>query len=188
MLLTLCSRSFKGGKTIVFFRTKQRAHRAKILFGLAGLPPAAELHGNMSQSARLESLDKFRKVASLFADVGSHMQVSFSIVCCGRSATIAKTASDKHFPLVTRSQGSALVIHGNMVRVKFRKAGFLSPTCVEGSYAVVSAENDHQLIEAACNARVPTYFGSCLVALQVATDVSVLCPESGSYLVLRLVS
>ncbi|KAL3161562.1 hypothetical protein ABBQ32_010429 [Trebouxia sp. C0010 RCD-2024] len=61
VLLTLCSRSFKGGKTIVFFRTKQRAHRAKILFGLAGLPPAAELHGNMSQSARLESLDKFRK-------------------------------------------------------------------------------------------------------------------------------
>ena len=62
VLVTLCSRSFRGGKTIVFFRTKQRAHRAKILFGLAGLPPAAELHGNMSQSARLESLDKFRKV------------------------------------------------------------------------------------------------------------------------------
>ena len=62
MLVTLCSRSFRGGKTIVFFRTKQRAHRAKILFGLAGLPPAAELHGNMSQTARLESLDQFRKV------------------------------------------------------------------------------------------------------------------------------
>ncbi|KAA6426072.1 MAG: DEAD-box ATP-dependent RNA helicase 28-like [Trebouxia sp. A1-2] len=61
ILVTLCSRSFRGGKTIVFFRTKQRAHRAKIVFGLAGLPPAAELHGNMSQSARLESLDKFRK-------------------------------------------------------------------------------------------------------------------------------
>ena len=62
VLVTLCSRSFKGGKTIVFFRTKQRAYRAKILFGLGGLPPAAELHGNMSQTARLESLDKFRKV------------------------------------------------------------------------------------------------------------------------------
>ena len=62
VLVTLCSRSFRGGKTIVFFRTKQRAHRAKILFGLAGLPPAAELHGNMSQTARLESLDQFRKV------------------------------------------------------------------------------------------------------------------------------
>ena len=62
MLLSLCGRSFKGGKTIVFFRTKQRAHRAKILFGLAGLPAAAELHGNMSQAARLQSLDQFRKV------------------------------------------------------------------------------------------------------------------------------
>ena len=66
VLVTLCSRSFSTGKTIVFFRTKQRAHRAKILFGLAGLPPTAELHGNMSQSARLESLDKFRKVCCAF--------------------------------------------------------------------------------------------------------------------------
>lgn len=64
MLMSLCSRSFKSGKTIVFFRTKQRAHRAKILFGLAGLPAAAELHGNMSQAARLQSLDQFRKVHS----------------------------------------------------------------------------------------------------------------------------
>ncbi len=50
------------GRTIVFFSTKHSAHRAKILFGLAGLPPAAELHGNMTQAARLESLEKFRKV------------------------------------------------------------------------------------------------------------------------------
>lgn len=46
----------------MFFSTKHSAHRAKILFGLAGLPPAAELHGNMTQAARLESLEKFRKV------------------------------------------------------------------------------------------------------------------------------
>ena len=64
VLVALCSRAFRAGRTIVFFRTKQRAHRAKILFGLAGLPPAAELHGNMSQAARLESLDKFRKVGT----------------------------------------------------------------------------------------------------------------------------
>lgn len=62
VLLALCARSFRSGRTIVFFRTKQRAHRAKILFGLAGLPSAAELHGDMSQAARLESLDRFRKV------------------------------------------------------------------------------------------------------------------------------
>ncbi|GFH27760.1 uncharacterized protein HaLaN_26136, partial [Haematococcus lacustris] len=59
-LLALCARSFRGGRTIVFFRTKQRAHRAKILFGLLGLPLAAELHGDMTQAARLESLEAFR--------------------------------------------------------------------------------------------------------------------------------
>jgi len=52
----------RGGKTIVFFSTKHSAHRAKILFGLAELPPSAELHGNMTQAARLESLERFRKV------------------------------------------------------------------------------------------------------------------------------
>ncbi len=46
----------------MFFSTKHSAHSAKILFGLAGLPQAAELHGNMTQAARLESLEKFRKV------------------------------------------------------------------------------------------------------------------------------
>lgn len=43
MLLALCSRSFKGGRTIIFFKTKQRAHKMKILFGLAGLPDAGKL-------------------------------------------------------------------------------------------------------------------------------------------------
>lgn len=62
VLLALCSRSLGGGRTIVFLKTKARAHRAKILFGLAGLPPAGELHGDMTQAARLESLDAFRKV------------------------------------------------------------------------------------------------------------------------------
>ncbi len=33
-----------------------------MLFGLAGLPPAGELHGDMTQAARLESLERFRKV------------------------------------------------------------------------------------------------------------------------------
>ena len=40
--MALCSRSFSAGRTIVFFRTKQGAHRAKILFGLCGLPPAGD--------------------------------------------------------------------------------------------------------------------------------------------------
>ena len=33
----------------------------KILFGLCKLPPAGELHGDMTQAARLESLERFRK-------------------------------------------------------------------------------------------------------------------------------
>ena len=35
-------------RTIVFFQTKRVAHRAAIIFGLAGLK-SAELHGNLSQ-------------------------------------------------------------------------------------------------------------------------------------------
>lgn len=67
MLLALVSRTLAAsGRTIVFFSTKQRAHRAKILFGLAELPPAAELHGDMTQAARLESLEKFRKGEAAF--------------------------------------------------------------------------------------------------------------------------
>lgn len=61
ILMSMCARTLAEGRTIVFFRTKQRAHRMKILFGLAGLPPTAELHGDMSQTMRLESLEKFRK-------------------------------------------------------------------------------------------------------------------------------
>lgn len=53
-----------GGGAIIFFRTKQAAHRAAMLFGLAGLPPAAELHGNMTQAARLGALERFRTGAA----------------------------------------------------------------------------------------------------------------------------
>ena len=86
LLLSLCGRSFKGGKTIVFFRTKQRAHRAKILFGLAGLPAAAELHGNMSQAARLQSLDQFREVCCSKPTLGNGLLFcdtwDFQLVTC----------------------------------------------------------------------------------------------------------
>lgn len=50
----------------MFFRTKQRAHRTKILFGLCGLPPAVELHGDMTQAARLEALESFRAGTAAF--------------------------------------------------------------------------------------------------------------------------
>ena len=62
VLLALCSRGFQKGRAIIFFSTKKQAHRAKILFGLAEIATSAELHGDMTQTARLESLDSFRKV------------------------------------------------------------------------------------------------------------------------------
>ncbi len=71
--VALCCRD---GKTIVFFSTKHSAHRAKILFGLAGLPPSAELHGNMTQAARLESLERFRKVLT------PHLSSAHECLCC----------------------------------------------------------------------------------------------------------
>jgi ATP-dependent RNA helicase DDX27 len=60
-LLALVARSFQdSGRVIIFFSTKQKAHRVKILFGLADLPLAVELHGDMTQAARLQSLEDFR--------------------------------------------------------------------------------------------------------------------------------
>jgi len=59
ILLALCRRSFKS-KAIIFFREKKQAHRIAILFGFCGLK-AAELHGNLTQLQRLESLEKFRE-------------------------------------------------------------------------------------------------------------------------------
>ena len=44
---------------IVFVRAKKSTHRLRVLFGLAGLN-AVELHGDLSQRERLESLDRFR--------------------------------------------------------------------------------------------------------------------------------
>merc|ERR1712176_426435 len=49
-----------GTQTIVFFDTKAKAHRMMILCGLCGIQ-CAELHGNLTQAQRLESLEKFRK-------------------------------------------------------------------------------------------------------------------------------
>jgi len=71
-LLAICSNTFKKA-TIIFFREKKVAHRMKIIFGLAGLS-AAELHGNLSQLQRLDSLEQFRdgKVDFLLAtDIAS---------------------------------------------------------------------------------------------------------------------
>lgn len=49
VLLALCSRVLRDKRTIVFCTHKWRAHKLRILLGLAQLPPAAELHGDMTQ-------------------------------------------------------------------------------------------------------------------------------------------
>ncbi|ORY24648.1 DEAD-domain-containing protein [Rhizoclosmatium globosum] len=58
MLLALCSRTYKE-EVVIFFRSKAAAHYMMVLFGLCGLK-AAELHGNLTQLQRLESLEAFR--------------------------------------------------------------------------------------------------------------------------------
>lgn len=57
-LLALLKRTFTN-RVIVFARTKQQAHRLKIILGLSGVA-AAELHGDLSQTARLAALEAFR--------------------------------------------------------------------------------------------------------------------------------
>ena len=77
-------------QTIVFCNTKQTAHRLTILLGLAGLS-CGELHGNLTQRQRLETLDAFRHarikfvVATDLAGRGLDIRVSVQrgSVCCG---------------------------------------------------------------------------------------------------------
>jgi ATP-dependent RNA helicase DDX27 len=58
IVLALCKRTFTS-RTIVFCRTKLDAHRLLVLFGLCGLR-AAELHGNLTQTQRLDALQMFK--------------------------------------------------------------------------------------------------------------------------------
>lgn len=71
-LLALCTRTFKS-KVIIFCTHKRSAHRLKIIFGLNDLK-ASELHGDLTQEQRYDSLENFRdgKVDFLIAsDVAS---------------------------------------------------------------------------------------------------------------------
>jgi len=61
MLVALCKHVYTS-KTIIFCQCKSTAHRLKILFGLLDLK-AAELHGNLTQTQRLDSLELFRDQA-----------------------------------------------------------------------------------------------------------------------------
>jgi hypothetical protein len=60
--VTECHRSNRPAAPALPPSTPSTLCRLKILFGLAGLPASCELHGDMTQAARLESLERFRKV------------------------------------------------------------------------------------------------------------------------------
>eukprot|EP00624_Nannochloropsis_granulata_P004672 evm.model.NODE_33595_length_12468_cov_18.881296.1 len=59
ILLALVARTFKQ-RTLVFCNTKVDAHRVRLVFELSGVK-AVELHGNLRQCERLESLSKFKE-------------------------------------------------------------------------------------------------------------------------------
>lgn len=59
MLYALCKRTFTT-RCLVFLPTKHLAHRLHICFSLLGIT-AAELHGNLTQAQRVESLESFKK-------------------------------------------------------------------------------------------------------------------------------
>jgi ATP-dependent RNA helicase DDX27 len=58
MLIELC-RSFFTSRVIIFFKSKAFVHRMRIIFGLLNLK-AAELHGSLTQTQRMEALELFR--------------------------------------------------------------------------------------------------------------------------------
>lgn len=63
-LLSLCFDLFADKRTIVFFRTKASAHRMALIFRLLEISHS-ELHGNLTQSKRLEALETFHSDASI---------------------------------------------------------------------------------------------------------------------------
>ncbi|XP_953408.1 DEAD-box family helicase, putative [Theileria annulata] len=56
--LYLCTKYSKD-KTILFFQTKRSAHRMFLIFNLLNMK-CGELHGNLSQSKRFESVERFK--------------------------------------------------------------------------------------------------------------------------------
>jgi len=58
IVAALCCRTFHD-HTVVFLQTKRLAHKLRIVLGLFGLK-VAELHGDLTQLQRLESLEKFK--------------------------------------------------------------------------------------------------------------------------------
>ncbi|KAF1844181.1 DEAD-domain-containing protein [Cucurbitaria berberidis CBS 394.84] len=63
-LMHICEKVYTE-RVIIFFRQKKEAHRVRVVFALCGLK-ASELHGNMSQEQRIQSVEAFRSGKSSF--------------------------------------------------------------------------------------------------------------------------
>jgi len=63
-LMYICEKIYTE-KVIVFFRQKKEAHMVRVVFALCGLK-ASELHGNMSQEQRIQSVEAFRSGKSAY--------------------------------------------------------------------------------------------------------------------------
>ncbi|KAI4930356.1 nucleolar DEAD-box protein required for synthesis of 60S ribosomal subunit [Alternaria conjuncta] len=63
-LMYICEKIYTE-KVIIFFRQKKEAHRVRVVFALCGLK-ASELHGNMSQEQRIQSVEAFRSGKSAY--------------------------------------------------------------------------------------------------------------------------
>ncbi|KAJ4360297.1 nucleolar DEAD-box protein required for synthesis of 60S ribosomal subunit [Didymosphaeria variabile] len=57
-LMYICTKVYTD-RVIIFFRQKKEAHRVRVVFALCGLK-ATELHGNLTQEQRIQSVEAFR--------------------------------------------------------------------------------------------------------------------------------
>ncbi|KAF2442743.1 ATP-dependent RNA helicase-like protein DRS1 [Karstenula rhodostoma CBS 690.94] len=57
-LMYICTKVYTD-RVIIFFRQKKEAHRVRVVFALCGIK-ATELHGNLSQEQRIQSVEAFR--------------------------------------------------------------------------------------------------------------------------------
>jgi len=93
-LLSLVTRNYNS-KVIVFCSTKEAAHRIAIVFGLCGLK-FAEIHGNLSQTERATSLQRFQQSQAEFL-------IATDIASRGLDLPCTKTVINFHLPVdVTR--------------------------------------------------------------------------------------
>ena len=89
ILLALVARTFKH-RTLVFCNTKVDAHRVRLIFELSGVK-AVELHGNLTQSERLESLSKFK-------EGGAEVLVATDLAARGLDITGIQTVINAEMP------------------------------------------------------------------------------------------